>query len=155
MASKTYNNFHLGLAQDDHKTWGKAFIDSKNLDWLNTGYWVTLWPKPNKLFTTTSPMRGIYIDPLLKAPKDENHVTFWDNWEVYVLWLATDNTPTYTFPDDVRWCFGNGLFYYFLYVSSPWSTWLNLARVASANVYDWSFTWIDLNFSNDFCNTWR
>lgn len=152
MASKTVNNFHLGLAQDDHKSWGRNFIDSKNLTWLSNGYWVTLWPKVNKLVYSDEALRWLTIWPVTFTPLDERNLAFWDNWEVYNLWLATDNVPTYTFTNNgkVRGAFVLEPNYYFLYESTPWSNTLNLAQVAAAKVYDWTFTWINETFLTNY-----
>jgi len=152
MWSRIYNNFHLWLGQDDHKSWWPKFIDSKNLDWLNNGYWVTLWPKTNKLFYSDAALRGIYIRPLTSTAVDESHVSFWDDWEVFVLWLATDNTPTYTFTSwwKVRGAFILWAYYYFLVEWTPWNNTLDLAQVLTARVEDWTFTGINETYSTNF-----
>jgi len=152
MPTQLYNNFHLWLGQDDHKTGWPKFIDTKNLTWIENWYWVTLWPKVNKLFYSDEALRGIYVAPLTSIVLDERHVSFWDDWEVFVLWLATDNTPTYTFTTwgKVRGAFLLWAYYYFLHEWTPWNNTLHLAQVSAVKVYDWTFTWINETYQSNW-----
>ncbi len=92
-----YNNFTRWIAKDDWQTWTARLIDSSNVTWLSTWYWLTLWQKSNKLFTTNHPMRWIYIQPQARTTDNANNFVFGDAWEVYRFDWA-DNTPLYTFP---------------------------------------------------------
>jgi len=95
MPSKITNNFHLWLAQDDHKTWGARFIDSKNLDWNVNGYWVTLGWKTNKLVLTDTAQ--IYAASNRLTTNLDRILYVWDNWTDWIIYKpnSTDNTEEF------------------------------------------------------------
>ena len=129
MGSRIYNQFYTWLWQDDFLTGWPKLIDSKDLSWLNTWYWVTLWPKVNKLFYSNSALRNIYIKPLRRDIDDSYHLAFWDDWEIYNFEFSTDNTPVYTMTTwkRVRGGFMLGNYYYFLHEDTLIASNLDLA----------------------------
>lgn len=152
MASRIYNQFYTGLWQDDFLTGWPKLIDSKNLDWLQTGYWVTLWPKVNKLVYSNAALRWINLWALSSTPVDTQHLTFWDSWEVYNIWNPVDNTPDYTFTTwwKVRGAFLIQPYRYFLYEATAWNNTLNLAQVLESRVEDGTYTGINETYDTNF-----
>ena len=147
MPARIYNNFTSGIWQDDFLTWWPKLIEWNNVTGLNTWYWLTLWLKSNKLFTTNGAMRGLYIRPRTRIPDNNNNLAFWDNWEIYDF-NSTDNIPTYTVTTwwQVRGFVIVGADRLFLYENSPWSSTVNLA-------YNWSLSnWntVDESYDLDF-----
>lgn len=141
MASRIYNNFHLWLWHDNHKSGWPKFIDSAWLTWLSNWYWVTLWPKSNKLLYSTNALRWMYIQLLNNVEVDVRHLAFWDAWEIYNFSLSTDNTPAYTM---TNWWAVRGMFLlenyiYILYEAVQWKDLLNVAQVLQSDVEDWTY----------------
>ncbi len=92
---RVYNQFHTWVKQDDFLTDWPGFIEQKNMDGLRDGYWITLWPKVNKGFTTNGKaIYAIYLEQESDGAIDESYAG-WEDWVIYRL-NATDDTPTYT-----------------------------------------------------------
>ena len=96
MVQRIYNRFDLWIKQDNTATFAgsPSFIDGKNINWLVDWQGITLWPKVNKVLTTTSAIR--WIDAFqLWAPDFNRTIIWWDNWDIYKF-DSVDNTPEYT-----------------------------------------------------------
>jgi len=136
----TLNTFYKGIQQDDIVGSSFGVIESKNIDWLRTWYWATLWPKTTKqLLTSTTAMRTL-----------ESRNWSWDTGEAYAAWDwgniyrldATDSTPTFTLTwgEDIQaWQhFSTAIKYYFMKETS--NNFFSLCSVPSneADLDNWT-----------------
>jgi len=123
MPQRIYNRFDLWIKQDNTATfaWSPSFIDSKNLDWLKDWQGITLWPKVNKLFTSTWPLRGIDVVQTSDADLTQT-IVWWDNWEIYKF-DSIDNTPEYT----ITWKF-------IVQIVSLWNNYIILTKASLTSV---------------------
>jgi len=126
----TLNTFYKGIQQDD--VVGSAFgvIESKNIDWIRTWYWATLWPKSTKqILTSTTAMRVINWRSTTWATA--NAYAAWDWGNIYRL-NGVDSAPTHTLAswnDIFNWLYYKNKWEYFFLTEisnnnySLWSVW--------------------------------
>ena len=92
MPTQEYNQWDAGISQDDVLTTPGQYIEWKNMDWLRTGYGITLWPKVTKEIETNYKITG-FLDW-------SDEYVWTENGEIYNLDTATDLTPSYTLVDE-------------------------------------------------------
>lgn len=146
MYTKSYNNFTTWDAQDDFLTaWGRL-IETFWVSWLQTWYWLTLWPRTYKKIVS-SKIKWIHINETSIDYPDRN-LMFWDNWKIYNF-NSLDNTPIYT---HTLWYSIDAYFelwVYWYFLCNNWSWNYNIMRETLSNIYAWTFTTV-----NETWNTW-
>ncbi len=140
MPSFELNNFFPWISKDDIIAAEPQIVEGNNVTWLNTGYWVTLWPKMNKqLLTNGNAPRTIFGRELSTAALTS--IAVWcDTWEIYKL-TSTDNTPIDTLT--TGWNIVNGALLLkgsnFMYFASkqPW-VWATSAALMQVTLTDFN-----------------
>ena len=140
MPARTYNNFSTGVKQDDFLTNWPWFIEHKNIDGLSDGYGMRLWPKVNKLFTSTVPLYGINLEQLSSWSLAESYV-WGEGWVIY-RGTSADDTPVHTLSATKHIVAVQYLsdYIYFFWKASLSSSLIGLARISKfdADTDNWA-----------------
>lgn len=141
MPTRTYNTFYQWVQQDDFLSNGANFIEHKNVDGLTDGYWLKLWPKVNKLLTSSDKViRALYVEQLSDGDLSESY-SGWDDGVIY-RFTATDDTPTYTMANsgNIIGIYELGSDLYFLYKPDLTSSLIGCAKITkfAANNDTWA-----------------
>lgn len=138
MPNDIIRNFSTWIVQDDIAL---GFLDAKNIDGNKESYWMKLWPKVNKVFTTDwVPMRGITGEQKTSWLINESLIGG-DSGKLYKL-DSTDDTPAFTLAgwwDILAVHYSNNYFYIFYQNGSD----LDVAKVSAWRVQDGTFS--DMN----------
>lgn len=152
MPNVAYTNFTTGLAQDDFLPATPSFLDWKNVDGIDTGYGLKLWPKVNKQLLTNYPIVAIEGNENVDWWLVET-IAGWINGEVYRL-DGTDLTPIYTFPnnEDILQIVSTNSEFYIFYRDNDSANEVNIANISAWDIVDNDWSWITLDYFDDVSN---